>query len=205
MLRAVNQLNKVKVFEKEIGWIKNDKIREFAKLAVEGLPDYFFTVAASSTGKYHPEYALGNGGLTRHTKALLHIAKDLSTLEMFSKKYSDDDIDLIFTGGMCHDGIKHGTEYSKYTVVDHPVQAANYIRELNKKVGLLTEEQEEKLYGIIISHMGQWNTDRYKNEIMPKPKKSIESFVHLCDYLASRKYLLFDFGADYYNPEDYAE
>ena len=51
--------------------------------------------------------------------------------------------------------------------------------------------------------MGQWNTDRYKNEIMPKPKKSIESFVHLCDYLASRKYLLFDFGADYYNPEDY--
>ena len=30
-------------------------------------------------------------------------------------------------------------------------------------------------------------------EIMPKPKGSMQSFVHLCDYLASRKALEFNF------------
>ena len=64
-------------FIKELEYIKNDDIRGFAKLALENLPDYFFDVAASSTGKYHPTYALGNGGLVRHTKAAVRIAFEL--------------------------------------------------------------------------------------------------------------------------------
>lgn len=196
-------MNKVKVFEKELDWIENENIKEFCTKAIAGLPDYFFEVAASSTGKYHPEYALGNGGLVRHTKAALYIAKDLLTLEMFSKKFDSDTKDLIITAIILHDGKKHGDSYSKYTVVDHPVLVAEYVREVNDSIHLLDNEQLKKLFEMIVSHMGQWNTDRYKNEIMPKPTKSCESFVHLCDYLASRKYLLFDFGAEYYNPADF--
>jgi hypothetical protein len=43
--------------------IVNDDIREFAKVLVEGLPPYVWEVGASSTGKYHPAYSLGLGGL----------------------------------------------------------------------------------------------------------------------------------------------
>lgn len=195
-------MNKVKVFEKEIEWISNDKIKEFAKVAVEGLPDYFFKVAASSTGRYHPVYALGDGGLVRHTKAALKIANDLLSLEMFSKKYSGDDRDLILVALMLHDGWKHGRDYSKYTVVEHPLVAAEYIREIAEDNISLTKEQVEKLSSMIASHMGQWNTNKYKKEIMPKPKNGMQMFVHLCDYLASRRYLDMDFGEDYYKPED---
>ena len=37
--------------------------------------------------------------------------------------------------------------------------------------------------------MGPWNTNYKGNEVLPKPKTKYENFVHMCDYLASRKYL----------------
>ena len=46
--------------------IVNDDIRKFAEVLVDGLPDYIWHVGASSTGKYHPAYSLGEGGLMRH-------------------------------------------------------------------------------------------------------------------------------------------
>ena len=38
--------------------------------------------------------------------------------------------------------------------------------------------------------MGQWNYDSYKQkEVLPKPKTAEQRFVHMCDYLASRKFI----------------
>ena len=64
---------------------------------------------------------------------------------------------------------------------------------------MLAEEQLDFLCGCIASHMGQWSTD-YKTgrEILPKPKTAAQKYVHMADYLASRKFLIFDFGDDYY-------
>ena len=42
------------IFNKELGYIKNEKYRENAKIYLNLLPDYFYEVPASSTGKYHP-------------------------------------------------------------------------------------------------------------------------------------------------------
>lgn len=50
-------------FENEIAWIHSQDIQQFAKYCVDNLPDYFFTVPASSSGKYHPSYALGEAVL----------------------------------------------------------------------------------------------------------------------------------------------
>ena len=41
-----------KTFEKEYTYIKNKKYRDNLDILVNLLPDYFFKVAASSTGKY---------------------------------------------------------------------------------------------------------------------------------------------------------
>ena len=54
------------------------------------LPEYFFEVAASSTGKYHPVYALGVGGLVRHTIAAVEIANEMYRMDMYGKHYSDE-------------------------------------------------------------------------------------------------------------------
>ena len=37
--------------------------------------------------------------------------------------------------------------------------------------------------------MGPWTTDYKGNEILEKPKDKYQRFVHMCDYLSSRKFL----------------
>ncbi len=182
-------MNKTEFFIMELDLIQDPEIKKIAEELIGQLPDYFFEVAASSTGKYHPQYALGKGGLVRHTKAAVRIANDLLKLEMFN--WLSEKKDLIITALLLHDGWKHGAEYQQYARADHPLIASEKIIELctNQEIGY-------QLSNLIISHMGQWNTD-WKNgqEILPKPESKIQAFVHLCDYLASRKFLEFNFEA----------
>lgn len=171
------------------------------------LPDYFFEVAASSTGKYHPVYALGVGGLVRHTLAAVEIANEMYRMDMYGKYYSDERKDLMLIALMLHDGWKHGPEATagRYTVAEHPTVCADWVRNTKELSEMLTQEQLDFLCGCIASHMGQWSTD-YKTgrEILPKPKTAAQKYVHMADYLASRKFLIFDFGDDYYKgpPEE---
>lgn len=196
-------IDKVKVFKEELSWIANPKIKEFAEKAISMLPDYFFEVAASSTGKFHPAYALGPGGLVRHTRAAVKIAHELLSLEMYGK-YTADERDLMLVALTLHDGWKHGPSETagEFTVAEHPTVCSDWIKNTAEFEGMLSSEQMEFICGCIASHMGQWNTGyRSKKEILPKPKTAAQKFVHQADYLASRKYLIFDFGDDYYKPE----
>ena len=70
-------MEKIAYFEKEYMMIKNTENRENLKKLVSLLPDYFFKVAASSTGKYHPEFTLNEAGLVRHSKAAFRIGYEL--------------------------------------------------------------------------------------------------------------------------------
>jgi hypothetical protein len=187
-------MNKINYFTEEISQIRNPKIREFTEKAIESLPDYFFQVGASSTGKYHPSYALGDGGLVRHTKAAVRIAIELFRVESF--KYTDDEKDMIITALILHDGAKSGIIQQKYTITEHPLEIVKYIKNNDDINKILEESQLQVITDCIESHMGQWNYDyKYKKAVLPKPKKGINFFVHLCDYLASRKCLEFNFDA----------
>ena len=83
------------MFETELNYIKDDRIRESARILIEGLPEYFFKIEASSTGKYHPDFALGDGGLVRHTKAAIRIAKELLDNNSIGHKFTSDEKDLL--------------------------------------------------------------------------------------------------------------
>ena len=48
---------KKEMFQTEIGYIKNPKYAENIGIIIDLLPDYFFEVPASSTGKYHPKFS----------------------------------------------------------------------------------------------------------------------------------------------------
>lgn len=152
-------------------------------------------MAASSTGKYHPSYALGDGGLVRHTKAAVAIAKDLLGLEMYSL-YSQSERDVVLATLILHDGLKHGLAGGRYTVAEHPVEVAKWLEETMHIQDALPTAQADQMLEAIASHMGQWSYDyKSKREILPKPKSKQDKFVHQCDYLASRKYLEVNFDA----------
>ena len=172
--------------ELELSYIKNNVIRECVRKFIdEQVPDYFFHVAASSTGKYHPEYATGEGGLLRHTQAAVRIAVGMFALT----KFDSDARDVVIAALILHDTFKHGRMYAKYTCADHPVIAYREVLTHMQDCPFCTD-----IADAIHSHMGQWNKDyRTKREIMPVPQNAIQKYVHTCDYLASRKYLEFKF------------
>lgn len=183
---------RIDMFSSEIGLIQNDTVRKLVKETLCIVPEYFFTVEASSTGKYHPQYALGKGGLVRHTQAATRIAYELFRVDMF--KYSPLEQDIMLAALILHDTCKLGLEYSQYTKAEHPLIVAKLIREHDFKSG---NEYKEDVAKCIETHMGQWNTDfRTHVPILPLPQTKMQKFVHLCDYLASRKCLEFNFNAE---------
>ena len=188
-------MEKKKLFENEINYIKDDDIKKSLEVMIEKLPDYFFNVEASSTGKYHPKYALGEGGLLRHTKAAVRLAYELLSDPIIGDKYTSRERDLMIMGLVLHDGLKLGEVKERYTRFDHPLLMANYI-EKNKEDLFLKDEDISFLKDVISSHMGPWTTDYNGNDILPKPKTKYQNFVHMCDYLASRKAILFEFDSD---------
>ncbi len=185
-------MQKREIFKRELEYIKDKSIRNSAEEMLELLPDYFFTVEAASTGKYHPKYATGEGGLVRHTKSAVRIAVELFGIY----KFDDETKDLIVMALILHDGLKKGLDEAKYTKFNHPVLIANYIRE-NKNRLTLTEEQIERVARMEASHMGKWNTNEYEpGVILPIPVTVEEKFVHMCDYISSRKFLNVEFDSD---------
>ena len=185
-------MEKVESFKEELKLIKDDSIRKFVEDFLNHVPDYFFTTAASSTGKYHPAYALGEGGLVRHTKAATRIANELFRVNSFM--YSDIEKDIIIASLILHDTYKHGKNGSVYTVTEHPLVAAEEVLSFESDVD---KTYIQRIADNISTHMGQWNTDyKTKEEVLPLPKNKMQNFVHICDYLASRKCIEFNFNCD---------
>ncbi len=186
---------KQEVFKKEISYIKNSHIKNSLIKLIELLPDYFFEIPASSTGKYHPNYALGDGGLVRHTKVVVRIGYELLNNESIGHSFNDVEKDLMLSGMLLHDGLKSGLAKEKYTRVDHPLLISKLIKD-NSSILELSEQEVLILTNSIESHMGQWNTDFNGNEVLPKPGNKYQRFVHMCDYLASKKFIEVSFSDD---------
>ena len=181
-------MDKLKLLEKEINYINNPRYKKSAEVLVSLLPDYFFSVPASSTGKYHPSFAAGDKGLLKHTKVAVRIAKEFFTDESITGAYSNNEKDLMILALIMHDGLKSGFEKSEYTKFEHPLLVCDFIKE-NKEKLELNEKEIEFLCHVISSHMGPWNTNNYSSMVLPKPSSTHQRFVHMCDFLASKKFL----------------
>lgn len=185
---------RLEIFRKELDLIEDGRLRNFTDKIITRLPDYFFEVPASSTGKHHPSYALNHGGLVRHTKAAVGIANELFNCNSIHS-YNQKQKDLIIISLLLHDGLKSGLVKQTYTVVTHPLEIVQFIRDQQDCVDLLTTEELKVICNCIASHMGEWNIDyRTKKEVLPKPQTGMQKFVHMCDYLASRKRLEYNFN-----------
>lgn len=202
-------------FENELAYIKNDTLRSIVIDTLNASPECIVHIPASSSGRYHPEYSLGDGGLMRHVKAAVGIAHCMIETDIFKnmifgvgadmpealEPYKDAAYAALILHDCCKpdDTEKHGTRF------DHPLLAAKLFKE--KAVKYINNENMEYMkevvpmvHGAIASHMGEWNVAPYaRGIVLPKPRTGIDQFVHLCDYLASRKFLIFDFDKYDYN------
>lgn len=174
-----------KLFTDELFLMSDKRLTDVFLSYMDTVDDKFFRVPASSTGKHHPDFALGEGGLLRHTKQVAKIANDLLNLEMYAPLSSFRD--EIIVACLIHDTKKCGEPWGEFTVHEHPILAAKAFRMV--AFGNLTNERMEMICDAVQCHMGQWNTGFRSKTELPKPKTKVAMFVHMCDYIASRKYM----------------
>ena len=178
----------VRDFTAEISLIENREIRRLVITILQAVPQRFFVEGASTTGKYHCPVSQGVGGLVRHTKLLVKFALEMLNLEQFDELRNLKD--ELIASMLLHDSIKMGwDDTNKWTVVEHPNLAADFTMKKALELKNLPAKTVNRICSAIRSHSGQWNTDREGREILPKPVTRFEQFVHLCDYLASRRWL----------------
>lgn len=189
-------IDKVKLLRREIDYIKDDIIRNFTIVAVNLLPDYFAEIPASSSGKYHPSYALGIGGLLRHTIAAVNIANCMFHNTTVCGNFTDRHKDLIVSALILHDGLKSGLPQQPHTEERHPVGVTVFLRnEINLAAPNMYDSVMDEVFPLIQTHMGQWNTTKEGKEFIGLPASGPARYVHMCDFLASRKFIEINFDA----------
>lgn len=214
------------LFELEISYIYNNTIRKIVKETLDLAPECIQVIPSSSSGKYHPEYSVVKGevrddgtiiegGLIKHIKSTVAIAKCLIDTEIFEnmvecsskifKDYYESKrmySDAVIASLILHDCCKPDETENHHTRFNHPLLAAKLFKEVANKYAFLDYEYVKMIspiiYKCIRSHMGQWNISKYEDDIvLPKPKSKVQWFVHLCDYLSSRKFIEFNFDKYY--------
>lgn len=188
-------MDREEMFLDELSYISNEDYAESLLKIINKLPDYWFQVEASSTGKYHPKYTLGDGGLLRHSKACMRIGYELLNDPAIGNKYTSREKDLMLMALLVHDGLKLGITQEKYSRFDHPIIMGKFILD-NREEFELSVEDAEFINDVIKTHMGNWTTDYNGREVLEPPKTKYQNFVHMCDFLASRKCIIVPFDED---------
>lgn len=195
----MNKEDKIALFAKEIDAIEDDDLRKLATEIIAYADDYFFIIPASSTGKNHPPFSLGEGGLVRHTKCVVYMVKCLCE-SFVVDGYKRD---MLIVAALAHDIKKQGdcTEGVGHTVHEHPRLAAQYVYQTYCMIsddiytfgGIV-----EIICNAISSHMGKWGAyPKYigdKNPL-PMPSNEFEKILQAADYIASRREIL-DFNCE---------
>lgn len=190
-----------------INTIENEDMRNFVYMCVDVIPPYFWKVPASSTGKYHPTYALGDGGLLRHTCALVRIMNHIFDIECMNN-FTSRERDILRIAGIMHDTRKSGSqedyEKNKYTKHEHPLLAAKVIRDF-EGCGIIDDNEIELIADTIETHMGAFTTSNKSDVVLPKPHYRLQKMLHMADYIASRKdiEIKFEHSSEPINARDY--
>lgn len=193
---------RISLLEKEIEYLNSEDFKEFVKKAITLLPDYFFEVPASSSGRFHSALESGFGGLVYHSKAVAKIANYLVNLQQYKSKLNDTEKDCIVAAAILHDCLKHNWENKTgYSVHEHPILAGEFVKNDERLVGILNKETREILGDAISSHSGEWTTNKRSKIVLPSPRNLIQELVHLSDYIASRNDIHILFEDDEVKPQ----
>ena len=172
-----------KFFEREIQLIQSEDLKDFTRFFLDTrVGEWFKKSGASSSGKYHPQFAQGEGGLIRHTRAVVMVCEEL--LRMNTYAYMRDEYkDYARIACILHDTYKYGgLEEDKSCYKQHGLHASNAIQEAWKEF-FAEDNAPEVLLLAIRSHMGQWTEPKEDRPFTP-----VDRLVHLSDYIASRSF-----------------
>ena len=176
-------MTKSELFSREIAMVQDIDLQDFLRWYLdEKVGAWFWRSGASSSGKYHPAFAQGEGGLVRHTRAVVMVCAEL--LRMSGYAYMRDEYkDYAIAACILHDTCKYGDadEENADCYKLHGKLAAEGVRAAWQE--FFNKPAPEFLCLAIQAHMGQWTENREE-----RPFTNIDRLVHLADYIASRSF-----------------
>lgn len=182
------------LFTSHIERLVDEPYKEIASRLIMGLPDLFFSAPASSSGQHHPGFALGDGGLLRHTIVAVHMARDLCNQFDCKDEFS---LAVVTVATAIHDGLKGAQDSENMerwtkTDMEHPRYIAEYVDGYD--MTYCDDRQKTFLFEVESAakyHMSLWGPDYLKCPVGSMPSK-YEQIVALADYMSSRKYIDLD-------------
>jgi len=167
--------------DKVIDMISSEEIKNKVRDTLDMLPKYWWHVAASSSGKYHPAFALGEGGLVRHSLVCVHFANR----NAMAWNFTDRERDILLWAALVHDGLKQGNGEEGHTVHEHPILMAQALR-----TWFSGDADAELAAHMIESHMGKWTTSQYSSVVLPEPEDKFQLALSAADMAAADKELV---------------
>lgn len=174
------------------------EIKNYFKDMVATIPDYIFTMPASTTGKYHNKQQCQKYGQLIHIFMFNSILNHLLKISMYRSSISKVERDLLRCVPLFHDAFKCGKleDYKNkttkvYSVHEHPKLAGEWVRK-TKVQHDIPPQLKETLARLCERHSGEWTTSKYSSVVLDEPVTSLEKLVHICDYLSSRVDLTYE-------------
>ena len=172
--------------------IKNEELFIWVEKCLLVVPEYFWTLPASTSGKYHLEDNM-EGGLVRHTRKSLVSAKELR----YVFNFDDSEMDVIYSAIILHDTFRCGVDGQEKKKDGklcsdrlHPLYPRNGLRKIDPSETI--KKEVNLIFKIIEGHMGIWSPifRLYPMSLKREPIDRSDMmiiFVHICDMVASRE------------------
>lgn len=169
------------VFAPELALIQDEKLKAKMMDIFSDVEDIHKCEPASSTGKYHPEFAQGDGGLVRHTKAVVWLTVDMlrARPDLVDDQFTQD---VYVVAAILHDMCKYHHN-SRFTQFDHPAEMASRCAQ----IGL------QAVAVLIGPHMGRWSNSPRSPTKLETPRDEKQWLLHYADYIASRTWVQMKF------------
>lgn len=182
----MNKEDKQRIFEPLLKDFETETFAEYFRDMTAEIPEYIFTMPSSTSGKYHNVTQCEKFGQIYHEYMFAIILNHRLRLKGNKEKYNTPEIrDSMRCVPVFHDAVKCGWNGSQYTVQNHPMLAAEWVRitQVEHDIPLL---YKEIIAEMCETHSGEWNKSKSGKEIMPEPRNDMEFFIHECDILSSR-------------------
>ena len=176
----------VSFFHDELFKIRNRALRDAVREELSHAPAWFWDAPSSSTGKYHPDYANGPGGLCRHIKFVCYLVAE------FARCLEQLNVDILIAAALLHDLYKFGggseienTDCSRKQYRAHGAIAADVLMgRLVKKYDKSYASEWKVMCEAIRMHMGRFEG----HDVTSDPYAMALS---IADITASRKEIVY--------------
>jgi len=169
-------MDKLKVFEKHLELIKTNPIRGFTEFCIDKMPEYFFSLPASTGGTHH-----GAGEtLIDHVQGCLWLAEKV--FEQLEKVWTQRQKDQLISSIILHDGWRcHKTDGTIRVYTQEDIDAKGLSNDLLGKFRSTSEHPESAFWNLLKLSVdfNKWATENKKNLIGAKDLNAILSAIRL--------------------------